>query len=303
MAKYKTFRRKIYAAWDYQHELDDLNRLSEQGWQLVEGRSFGSKFEWNPNLRYRYQLDYRKVTDRPRYIETFREQGWEYVNSTFNNWHYFRKLYDPSLPEEEYEILTDTQSIQEMRDRWTKMGIFVLVIMGLMLAANLLRMILQPRLPVLLQTFTFLLFFGMFLVGVRRMRNPERKQTKVFPFVLVFLLICGSYGASIVAEVFRPDLSSKMHAAEYSPIPADLSEAVCLNQLGVQYPDNYPMRLKVHTENPVTVIITNEKETVWTFTGTEIDESIRWMPLTPGYWNVYLSDFAGGPIDVEYRVR
>ena len=300
--KYKTIP-KVYAAWDYKQEIADLDRLSEQGWQLVEGRLFGSKFEQNPNLRYRYQLDYRKVTDLPRYIETFREQGWEYVNSTFNDWHYFRKLYDPSLPESEYEILTDTQSVREMTGRWAKLGVFFLVLMGLILAVEVARMIWQPRLPVLMQTLSYLLLFGMFFIGVRRMRQPERKRAKTFPFVLIFLLVCGSLGASIVLDVFRPDMSRKMHAAEYGAIPAGLSEAVCLNQLNVRYPDNYPMRLEVHADAPVTVTITNEKETVLTLTGTDIKESIRWMPLTPGFWNVYLSDFAGGAIDVEYRVK
>ena len=84
--QYKTFFR-MYAAWDFKRELEDLNRRSEQGWQLVKGGLFASRFEHNPNLRYRYQLDFRRVTDMPRYLETFREQGWEYVNSTFNDWH------------------------------------------------------------------------------------------------------------------------------------------------------------------------------------------------------------------------
>ena len=55
-----------------------------------------------------------------RYIETFREQGWEYVNSTFNGWHYFRKLYDPALPEEAYEIFSDRESLHELNSRWAE---------------------------------------------------------------------------------------------------------------------------------------------------------------------------------------
>ena len=99
--EYKTSYR-AYAAWNYQKEIEDLNAASDQGWQLVKGGCFHSRFVKNPNLRYRYQLDYRKIEDLGRYIETFREQGWEYINSTFIGWHYFRKLYDPSAPEEEY---------------------------------------------------------------------------------------------------------------------------------------------------------------------------------------------------------
>ncbi len=96
-AHYKTSY-KIYPAWNYQKEIEDLNRASEQGWQLVNGGCLHSRFVKNSDIHYRYQLDYRKVGDMGRYIETFREQGWEYVSSTFNGWHCFRKLYDPSLP-------------------------------------------------------------------------------------------------------------------------------------------------------------------------------------------------------------
>ena len=91
---------KVYSAWNYQREIEDLNRASEQGWQLVKGGCFHSVFEKNPNVQYRYQLDYRRIDNMGRYIETFREQGWEYVNSVFNGWHYFRKLYDPTQPEQ-----------------------------------------------------------------------------------------------------------------------------------------------------------------------------------------------------------
>lgn len=91
--QYKTAH-KVYTAWNYQKEIEDLNKASEQGWQLIKGGCFSSKFKWNPDVCYRYQIDYPgKVEDMGRYIETFREQGWEFINATFNGWHYFRKAY------------------------------------------------------------------------------------------------------------------------------------------------------------------------------------------------------------------
>ena len=105
MGKYKR-KFGFYSAWNYELEIEDLNKMSEQGWQLIRGGGlFSNKFKKNPDIQYRYQLDFQpSIEDKGRYIETFREQGWEYVNSTFNGWHYFRKLYDATKPEEEYEI-------------------------------------------------------------------------------------------------------------------------------------------------------------------------------------------------------
>ena len=91
------YKRKfgIYSAWNYELEIEDLNRMSADGWQLIKGGGlFSNKFKRNTELQYRYQLDFQpNIEDKGRYIETFREQGWEYINSTFNGWHYFRKLF------------------------------------------------------------------------------------------------------------------------------------------------------------------------------------------------------------------
>ena len=114
---------KMYSAWNYGKEIEDLNEASEQGWQLVKGGCFHSRFEKNPDIQYRYQIDFGKIENMGLYIETFREQGWEYINSTFNGWHYFRKIYDPSLPEEAYEIFTDRESLHEMNSRWARLAL------------------------------------------------------------------------------------------------------------------------------------------------------------------------------------
>ena len=37
MKKYRTTH-KLYSAWNYEGEIEELNRMSEQGWQLVEGK-------------------------------------------------------------------------------------------------------------------------------------------------------------------------------------------------------------------------------------------------------------------------
>ena len=120
-------KRKIshaaYAAWDYKKEIEDLNKKSQEGWQLVKGGCFKSIYEQNDQACYRYQLDYNTdIENKVLYLEMFEDQGWEYINSTFNGWHFFRKPYDPELPEEEYEIYTDSSAIPDMERRWVRLA-------------------------------------------------------------------------------------------------------------------------------------------------------------------------------------
>lgn len=132
MGETKTLH-KIYAAWEYEKEIEDLNEQSRQGWQLVKGGCFYSKYKKNNTIVKRYQIDFNtKIEDKKRYIDMFQEQGWTYINSTFNGWHYFEKIYDPSLAEEVYQIYTDRPSKTEMANRWIKImrPLLILVAIG-----------------------------------------------------------------------------------------------------------------------------------------------------------------------------
>ncbi|MCC8357966.1 MAG: DUF2812 domain-containing protein [Oscillospiraceae bacterium] len=111
---------RIYAPWSFQKELDDLDAASREGWQLVKGGRLVRRFRREEGV-YRFALDYDfDLQDHNRYYATFREQGWELVNNTWNGWHYFRKRYDPALPESDYEIFTDAASRREMAERLAK---------------------------------------------------------------------------------------------------------------------------------------------------------------------------------------
>ena len=164
---------KMYSAWNYGKEIEDLNKASEQGWQLVKGGSFHSRFEKNPDLQYRYQIDFGKIENMGLYIETFREQGWEYINSTFNGWHYFRKIYDPSLPEEAYEIFTDRESLHEMNSRWARLALIVGGVIGLFAIYNLIQMIRMPELPRLALLLTFAVESAVLIRGGLIMHDPD----------------------------------------------------------------------------------------------------------------------------------
>lgn len=184
----------VYAAWDYEKEVADLNQLSTEGLQLVKGGCFSSSYEEDNSVQYRYQLDYnRRIDNRMRYIESFREQGWEYINSTFNGWHYFRKPYDPSLPESEYEIYTDMPSRSEMAGRWMKLGYVMSAFVLLLFLITVYQIIRQPeiwRMGLLLEyaVLGIMLAFGlrgMILVA----KGGASVQGRKFPFVIVFVLM------------------------------------------------------------------------------------------------------------------
>ena len=72
----KKTRYVMYPAWEYRQELEDLNALSDKGWQLEKGGCFRSVFYRDESVRYRYALDYNQNIDDPaRYRDTFAEQG------------------------------------------------------------------------------------------------------------------------------------------------------------------------------------------------------------------------------------
>ena len=267
---------KLYSAWNYEKEIEDLNKASEQGWQLVKGGCFHSKFEKNPKVRWRYQLDYRNVEEMGRYLETFREQGWEYVNSTFNHWHYFRKVYDPALPEEAYEIFTDRESLREMNKGWIRTALLIASLLAVFTVGRGIQMIRTPKLPTLVQLLAFLLEIGLLLRGVFIMRNPEasrnrRHDSAIFAAILAVILLGAAVAIPLTA--LRPSLSTEQNAGA-------LDEPIVDNRwvdFTVKYPDNYYLDLEMEAEKPMTFVIYNEAgETVYTRTETSFrEEDIR----------------------------
>ena len=198
---------KTYAAWDYEFEAKEYDRMSAQGWQLVSGSSFTQKYEFDDSVIYRYQLDYNNdIKDMERYDETFRDAGWERVNSTFNGWHVFRKAYDPQKPEEEYEIYTDEQSRGEMLKRWRN---FCFVGFGFLLlnVGNSLRILDTSDagfigVGLLLATG---MMFGMLIAGLlninrqlRGQKNTRPYPIRLFLFMLFLLLVFLFVSATIV---------------------------------------------------------------------------------------------------------
>ena len=303
MKKYRTTH-KLYSAWNYEGEIEELNRMSEQGWQLVEGRMFSRRYKRDESIRYRYQLDYRpKLDDRAGYIESFREFGWQYVNSTLNGWHYFRKPYDPALPEDEYEIFTDRSSLQEMNSRWAKLGTGVLIFGAAAAVLLVAALVMQPNLSTLalfVEYVLLLLFIGR---GVYIMKNPDRSKnrrgdTTATSVVLALILLCGI--ASVSLSSLRSNMDCWMSAEYMDALPAELEEACLWNTVEVKYPDLYYIDIDIEADAPMTFTVVDKAGgTVYTVTGDDVHEEDIRVLLHRGEYKIYFSDFAGGAMEVH----
>ena len=275
----------MYSAWNYQKEIDDLNAASEQGWQLIKGGCFHSKFVKNQDIRFRYQLDYRKIEDMGRYIETFQEQGWEYINSTFNGWHYFRKLYDPTLPEEAYEIFTDRESLHEMNRRWARLALTIGAIIGVLAVIFAVRVILRPTLPLLIQLLTLVIESVVLIRGGVIMKKPgsshNRRGDSAVLAVFLAVIILGS-AAGITLTSLRPHFSSDQRASEVEqPIIDDRWV-----DFEVQYSDYYYLDLTFDASAPMTFeIIGEDGEPIYQVTEKSFHKEDVRLKLSRGkYW-------------------
>ena len=302
----------LYSAWDYTREIEDLNKHSEQGWQLVKGGLFSNLFKKNNDIRYRYQLDFNtKIDDMGRYIETFHEHGWEYVNSTWNGWHYFRKIYDPSLDGEEFEIYNDSESLKEMQAKWQKLGTALAVICGLMAILNAARLFYGFRLPSLVLTL-IMLFEGIVAArGVFVLRNPQRadghrRSWNGMPLFFSILLI--GCVLSIVLIEIRGDTTVNTNAESYMSLSASVDEGVNWGDIKVTYPDFYTFEVEGVASAPISLSLVNqdsgkiEAQIRLDSSKTDNKKGFRQKKqiyLKPGMYNIKGSDFAGGSIDLH----
>ena len=285
---------KMYPAWEFDREVADLEAQSEKGWQLQKGGCFHSKFVFDNTVRYRYALDFNQdIADPARYRETFAEQGWEFVNSTFNGWHFFRKAYDPSLPEEEYEIYTDADSRREMAGRWKRLAY---ILGGMELAVGLLNLLMNLRHPAI---YSICLGLGCLLLGLllvvsaKWIGQSDRRRAStgwlLLPVLALFLI-------ALAFGVPRADFDTY---TEYA-IPED--GAAWEFSFDVKIPDFYTLELDVDAPADVTVSVVDESKAgdvlahvdgewmpdggvIRTVIGQRIDQRVT-MFLTPGTYTV-----------------
>lgn len=302
-----------YAAWDYTREIEDLNKMSDNGWQLIKGGCFSNRYKKNDSMRYRYQLDFNpNIEDMGRYIETFREQGWEYVNSTFNGWHYFRKLYDKAG--DDYEIYNDTESLKEMHAKWQKLGRAFIVILSLLTLLELFFTIRYPRIHSAILTLTLLIEAFVIGRGIFVLRNPQRadghkRSWNGMPAFLSVLLI-GMVG-TIVLMSLRSSNSFNTKSEDYPAISSN-ADAVDWGEAKVVFPDFYNFEVSGYTATPMTWAIVNT-QTGEVVSQIRIDSSKAKdgkkfkedhnLFLKRGTYKLYGSDFAGGSFDLHVSLN
>lgn len=300
MAKTKKTVFKSYFVWNYEREIEDLNRASEQGWQLVKGGNFHSRFVKDDSVRYRYQLDASKLDtgrlqDVNRYLDSFREQGWEYINSTFNGWNYFRKPYDPNLPESAYEIYTDRESLREMNRRWARMLLTFAALLGLGAVYYLRETLLRPCQPSLVMLLALAAESLVLLYGGLQMRNVDsghRRRGRGLAAVFVAFLLVGLIGGTVLRSLrayqwCEIDFGYGNSAAEQDhPSESMRHEHEHFNDFEVHYADQYYLDLELEGSSPIDFSLLSETgDVVYTRSATELQEKNLRLRLVPGhYW-------------------
>ncbi len=109
-----------FGMWEIKEIAKYFDRMSAEGWQVKKVGAFTIHFTRDTTVRYRHQVDCHSGAADSRYLSAFTEQGWEHIKGFESGLKYFRKPYDPALPESEYEIYTDEQSYKEMLDKSIK---------------------------------------------------------------------------------------------------------------------------------------------------------------------------------------
>lgn len=304
---------RVYEAWNYKQEIADLNRASEEGWQLVKGGCFNSVFEEDNRQVYRYQMDYQTgVKNRMRYLETFKEQGWEYINSTFNGWHFFRKPYDPSWPEEEYEIYTDRSAIPDMVRRWQRLALMVMAVMTFCLVVMIVRMIQYPewpRMSLIVMYALFVFIIGSGYLKTRRYRLQQETASAKYPgsgvkVWIVAAIIVACMVSQIMLPYWRPSVQNHTIAEEYAI--EDESGIIGSNTFKVYYTDNYYLDLSMDNAPALNfTIVDADGQIVYSNGEAQVElENVR-LHLKKGTYEIFLAaaePVEKGRMDVEYSI-
>lgn len=179
---------KVYMAWEFDEEEQHLDEMSRQGWQVVKGGCFHTVYEKAPDKRYRHRIDYnsrvlKDPEEKKLYFRTFEEAGWEHAGTTFNGWIFWKKEVKPGIPEEEYQIYTDRQSLTEMFRRWRILGIgcvSVTLVLGIAyLVMGIVSALTRPALyslPYILFGILLLVFGRTIDSGIKTLRRKMEEE-------------------------------------------------------------------------------------------------------------------------------
>lgn len=167
---------KAYMAWNIDKEELALDQKSKYGWQLIKGGCYHSVFQKDDSCSYIHKIDYnpdvlKSEAERERYVAFFESQDWEYINSTFNGWNYFKKKYDPTLPAGDYEIYSDQESYQNMMCRWMRLGRAMQFLEGILGASCLYYVIFEHQYADLIPALLAVVIIIWLQSGIRKMKD------------------------------------------------------------------------------------------------------------------------------------
>ncbi|NLP35409.1 MAG: DUF2812 domain-containing protein [Clostridiales bacterium] len=193
MGKATKIINKVFTAWNYDKEEDFLFNQSLNGWELIRGGCFYSKYNRNNEKVFKYKVDFNPLgkdfNKKRLYVDIFEDQGWEYINSTFNGWHYFKKEYRPELPEEEYDVYTDRTSLIEMRNRWVKISRVIQIAMLLFSICFLIIATNGHNKGMLINALLYSFGNLLLLFGISKMRLEDEEVSQTRKIINILSLI------------------------------------------------------------------------------------------------------------------
>lgn len=313
-------KRRPFAPWYHERELALFEEESRSGWHLIRRTRSRMEYAYDPNIRYRYAMDYRAGHREDRYLEFFADDGWELVGTvsdpyelradvtilynlppfrphpTEGCWYIFRKKYDPTLPEEEYRI-SDEGELSEKRDSlartYTRHGIGMALCLLIPILLALLWPVLRPLLLFLPYCATAA---GIHFYRARSIRTSRGKLPRYgldtglkILATLLLVLACAGPCLKVIPEVNRivreMTHSENLFRTELDPVD-HLKNVAGLLEPGEDY--------EVFSTDTVTIVLTEDggsffyqklspEDTVWYDTmedGIEIDGIYYTTPAT-----------------------
>lgn len=297
----------IFPDWNYEQEQKDLDRRSAEGWHLIKPGQHFHKYEQDTTKCYRYQMDYQSIEpEMERYKEVYAEQGWEYLESSCG-WHYFRKLYDPMLPENAYEIYTDEESIAALRKRWAHSSLIGTLSFSLAFIIGGVSFFWFPSWETLIPLLLLGTVFLYCIYSAVMIRHPEKqKSPKASFYITLFYALFITLGIFAFLGIKSAHIQTNyghIHTVD-TPIAAGMENAVELERFDIYLSDNYLMDFFIIADAPICFTLRNEQgDIVFTKTDSNCHFPKHRISLKRGTYTAYFSDFNGSNAQVYYQLK
>lgn len=291
---------RLFLAFDYDLEEEHINSMSKQGWQLKKGGLFHHSYI-KGDQDYRYQLDFNLKVKKDydefnRYLDKYKEQGWEHINSTINGWHYFRKLYIPGTDEEGYSLNTDDTSLNKMLRKWNHIARTLQVVYIIYTIFSIINLAaLGNTLAGLSSMLSFLaitlLQLGMLTMKGKRVRPNKKSPTRTF----ISYTLLGGMGISFILMLYLLFFGFYIQRIEYS------TQINCNTQdfrgdFTIKKDGFYMLDIKSKSERGTLMIqISRDDKIIYNCGGSKVTVSNKRLCLKEGEYNVdviyYLEDY------------